>query len=249
MTEHNPLPGSQGFQPEETLGEGIEAGESRSTQDSEAINWDERSNPLEKGIVPSPPHYSPFANLLIADDNTPLIGSSADPESPGLIIAQLGETRVSPFPTGRPLHDEPSYTVCKHCKKPVIKTDAVTHIMSCLKAESGEDKERDVLGAVKLAAAAVAAAWRKEVDQGAIGAHVEERTAAEEIKRDGAKKIAMEEDGPKRAAQMAHGGFSVSVPLLLRNPYTSCDRSQATGVLRAREEGGGACKGESKTKR
>ncbi|KAI9809424.1 MAG: hypothetical protein M1827_006860 [Pycnora praestabilis] len=68
--------------------------------------------------------------------------SSNSVTSPGPIINQLDEKDVATFATGRPLEDQPDYLVCKHCKKPVIKTVAHTHIKSCLKQKQEKARKK-----------------------------------------------------------------------------------------------------------
>lgn len=131
-------------------------------------------------------------------------------------MTQLDDKDISAFPTGRPLHDEPDYTVCKHCKKPIIKTAAVVHIKACLKAsqkaKADKAKERKKLKDEKAAAAAAAAAAVAAAgkDGGGAAGVVEgpgdDVVVGEETKKKGAKKMAKKEgDGTKSKKRKADG--------------------------------------------
>lgn len=88
------------------------------------------------------------------------------PKSSRPIVSQLNVTGPSVFSDGQRLRDDSSYTVCKHCKKSVIKVTALLHITSCPEARPGEDKEGETLQAVKLAAAAITAPKAGEGGEG-----------------------------------------------------------------------------------
>ncbi len=60
------------------------------------------------------------------------------------------------FPSGRPLEDSPDLVQCKHCKRPVCRVSAATHIRACL------DKKQEKLKRKKEAKEAKDAAARKE---------------------------------------------------------------------------------------
>ncbi|KAL0637089.1 SAGA complex subunit Sgf73 [Maublancomyces gigas] len=139
-------------------------------------NWKERAQQLEN-----------------AED------SPTNTKSPGPVITQLDDKDISTFPTGRPLDDQPDYTVCKHCKKPVTKPAAVAHIKACLKAKSDKAKER------KRAKEAAAAAERGGKDKdGAATTVAGEKPSGEDAEgsvvgdapvgpKKGAKKMARKE--------------------------------------------------------
>lgn len=148
---------------------------------------------------------------------TPVSSSEDSPtntKSPGPVITQLDDKDISTFPTGRPLDDQPDYTVCKHCKKPVTKPAAVTHIKACLKAKSDKAKER------KKAKEAAAAAERGGKDKDGSAVTVAgEKPGGEDAEgsvvgdapvgpKKGAKKMARKEgDAAKSKKRKADGGF------------------------------------------
>lgn len=70
------------------------------------------------------------------------------PKSSRPIVSQLNVTGPSVFSDGKWLRDDSSYTVCKHCKKSVIKVTALLHITSCPEARPEEYKEGETLQAV-----------------------------------------------------------------------------------------------------
>ncbi|KAI9750261.1 MAG: hypothetical protein M4579_006540 [Chaenotheca gracillima] len=82
------------------------------------------------------------------------IGSSTQPGSGGgkdgtsgaggtsPIVNELDDAQVATFATGQPLLDDPEFVVCKHCKKPIIKNIAATHIKTCLKQKQEKAKKR-----------------------------------------------------------------------------------------------------------
>ncbi|CAZ83475.1 unnamed protein product [Tuber melanosporum] len=94
------------------------------------------SRPAPKKTV----NWKERANVLESLDEKP-ISSPADARSPGTLVTQLDDKDISAFPTGRPLHDEPHYTVCKRCTKPVLRSAAVAHIKACQKAKVKERKK------------------------------------------------------------------------------------------------------------
>ncbi|KAF3938159.1 hypothetical protein ABW19_dt0200606 [Dactylella cylindrospora] len=46
------------------------------------------------------------------------------------------------LPFGRPLYDECEMIVCRHCKKPILRPYAQSHIKACLKVKAEAKKER-----------------------------------------------------------------------------------------------------------
>lgn len=87
-------------------------------------------------------------------------GRGRGSNSPSPVVTQLNEKDLSTFSTGRPLHDELDHVVCKHCKRPVIKAVAVSHIKACLRMKTEKAKERKK--AKEAAAAAALAASKGE---------------------------------------------------------------------------------------
>ncbi|KAI5779683.1 SCA7, zinc-binding domain-containing protein [Geopyxis carbonaria] len=142
----------------------------RKTPLKPSTNWKERARELES-----------------QDDRT-----TSPIKSPGPVVTQLDEKDISTFATGRPLHDELDYTVCKHCKKPVIRIAAIGHIKACLKAKQERTKERKKLKEEKAAAAA------KDKDITVPNVEATGDAPPEDSKKKGAKKMAKKEgDGTK----------------------------------------------------
>ncbi|KAI9801100.1 MAG: Mitochondrial beta-keto-acyl synthase [Piccolia ochrophora] len=71
-------------------------------------------------------------------DNSTAINNAAS--SP--MVNELDDKEVATFATGQPMVDEPDLVVCKHCKKPVIKTVAAAHIQNCLKQKQERLKKK-----------------------------------------------------------------------------------------------------------
>ncbi|KAI9845237.1 MAG: hypothetical protein M1837_004992 [Sclerophora amabilis] len=69
-------------------------------------------------------------------------GSPSGNGAPSPIVNELDDKDVATFATSQPLVDDPDYVVCKHCKKPIIKTVAATHIKSCLKQKQEKARRR-----------------------------------------------------------------------------------------------------------
>jgi len=116
----------------------------------------------------------------------------------------LDDKDISAFPTGRPLHDEPDYTVCKKCKKPVIKSVALSHVKACQKAKSDKAKERKKLKGEKAAAAA-------GKDQGSIPDTSGDAHGDGDEKKKGAKKMMKKDgDGTKSKKRKADGKLRIS---------------------------------------
>lgn len=100
-----------------------------------------------------------YSNVLLDVENK---ASSAG--SP--IVNPLDEKTVAGFPTGRPLDDKVDTVQCKHCRRPVLRTSAATHVRDCL------NKKQEKLKKKKEAKEAKDAALRKEKgeDDDGIGA-------------------------------------------------------------------------------
>lgn len=106
-----------------------------------------------------------LANIVRKDDkkkpgtDSPSTNSGA---SPGPVVNQLDDSTRDTFATGRPLEDSPETSLCKHCKKSVLKSARKAHIEKCL-----ADKKE-------------AARKRKEAKERAARRKEEEGAAAEE---------------------------------------------------------------------
>ncbi|KAJ6263221.1 hypothetical protein Dda_1782 [Drechslerella dactyloides] len=59
-----------------------------------------------------------------------------------LVKPRLSEVEAANFTFGRPLLDEPEIIQCKHCKKPILRPNAQSHIKACLKVKAEAKKER-----------------------------------------------------------------------------------------------------------
>lgn len=55
---------------------------------------------------------------------------SISPDSP--LINEIDSDLRATFPTGRPMEDKAELIQCKHCKKPMLKSVAASHIKLCL---------------------------------------------------------------------------------------------------------------------
>ncbi|MCJ1434958.1 hypothetical protein MMC27_004328 [Xylographa pallens] len=55
---------------------------------------------------------------------------SGSPESP--LVNEIDADLRATFPTGRPMEDKAELIQCKHCKKPMLKAVAASHIQMCL---------------------------------------------------------------------------------------------------------------------
>ncbi|MCJ1286330.1 hypothetical protein MMC26_005675 [Xylographa opegraphella] len=55
---------------------------------------------------------------------------SGSPESP--LVNEIDSDLRATFPTGRPMEDKAELIQCKHCKKPMLKAVAASHIQMCL---------------------------------------------------------------------------------------------------------------------
>lgn len=151
------------------------------------------------------------------------------------MVTQLDEKDISTFITGRPLHDEPDYTICKHCKKPVIRSAAIGHIKACLKAKQERTKERKKLKEEK----AAAAAKDKDVSAPSIEAHGD--IPPEDSKKKGAKKMAKKEgDGTKGKKRKADGTSGVHTDVISIQLIRF--RSQITEGAKGKEKERKACK-------
>ncbi|KAF3924787.1 hypothetical protein ABW21_db0200994 [Orbilia brochopaga] len=59
-----------------------------------------------------------------------------------LVKPRLSEVEAANFAFGRPLLDEAEIIQCKHCKKPILRPNAQSHIKACLKVKAEAKKER-----------------------------------------------------------------------------------------------------------
>ncbi|OBT46819.1 hypothetical protein VE00_01926 [Pseudogymnoascus sp. WSF 3629] len=126
-----------------------------------------RPNGTIKLKRPAPKHNKPgnWRDGSVVDDDkkkgtdSPSTNSGA---SPGPVVNQLDDSTRDTFATGRPLEDSPETSLCKHCKKSVLKSARKAHIEKCL-----SDKKE-------------AARKRKEAKERAARRKEEEGAAAEE---------------------------------------------------------------------
>ncbi|MCJ1390130.1 hypothetical protein MMC18_002988 [Xylographa bjoerkii] len=63
-------------------------------------------------------------------DNNDENRRSGSPESP--LVNEIDPELRATFPTGRPMEDKAELIQCKHCKKPMLKAVAASHIQMCL---------------------------------------------------------------------------------------------------------------------
>ncbi|KFY75601.1 hypothetical protein V499_04430, partial [Pseudogymnoascus sp. VKM F-103] len=135
-----------------------------------------RPNGTIKLKRPAPKHNKPgnWRDGSVVDDDkkkgtdSPSTNSGA---SPGPVVNQLDDSTRDTFATGRPLEDSPETSLCKHCKKSVLKSARKTHIEKCL-----ADKKE---AARKRKEAKERAARRKEEE----GAAAEEGGGGEKVKK------------------------------------------------------------------
>ncbi|RAH45929.1 deubiquitination module subunit SGF73 [Aspergillus brunneoviolaceus CBS 621.78] len=67
------------------------------------------------------------------------------PASPGSspILPEIDEKTMAAFPTGKPREEDHLETViCKTCKRPVLKQNAVEHIRGCIRAKQEKARQR-----------------------------------------------------------------------------------------------------------
>lgn len=68
------------------------------------------------------------------------------PESPGSsspILPDIDEKTMAAFPTGKPREEDHLETViCKTCKRPVLKQNAVEHIRGCIRAKQEKARKK-----------------------------------------------------------------------------------------------------------
>jgi SAGA-associated factor 73 len=99
--------------------------------------------------------------LLDADNKAPPPASTSPSVNP------LEEKTIAGFTNGRPLDDKVDTVQCKHCRRPVLRASAASHIRECL------NKKQEKLKKKKEAKEAKDAALRKEKgedDDSGIGA-------------------------------------------------------------------------------
>jgi hypothetical protein len=61
--------------------------------------------------------------------------TSSIPASPGPVVNPLGDN-------ARPLENEPDYTICKQCKRNVLKTSIIRHLIACSKQKREEAQKK-----------------------------------------------------------------------------------------------------------
>ncbi|QRD81856.1 mRNA capping enzyme, catalytic domain-containing protein [Aspergillus flavus] len=118
------------------------------------------------------------------------------PDSPGSspILPEIDEKTMAAFPTGKPREEDHLETViCKTCKRPVLKQNAVEHIRGCIRAK--QEKARRKKEARD--AANRAKAGDKDGDEDAAGGDGDDSMKGQKSAKKSAVK-GMAEDGTKK---------------------------------------------------
>lgn len=74
-----------------------------------------------------------------------VLGDDADaPGSPdgSPVLPQMDTKTIAAFPSGRPREEELETVICKHCKRPQLKSTAIEHIRECLKAKQEKARKK-----------------------------------------------------------------------------------------------------------
>ncbi|KZZ93520.1 SCA7 domain protein [Ascosphaera apis ARSEF 7405] len=66
--------------------------------------------------------------------------TASGPSSP--VIPEIDAKTMALFPTGKPRETILDTVICKHCKKPVLRTSAVEHIKGCYKAKQEKQRKK-----------------------------------------------------------------------------------------------------------
>lgn len=109
-------------------------------------NWKESDASSRATQLPNIDH----ALSISIDRDTPSTGSTSP------IVNGQDEKTLAGFPSGRPVGDKVDTVQCKHCRRPVLRASAATHIRDCL------SKKQEKLKKKKEAKEAKDAALRKE---------------------------------------------------------------------------------------
>ncbi|KAF3915379.1 hypothetical protein AA313_de0206931 [Arthrobotrys entomopaga] len=80
--------------------------------------------------------------LASPSDKPPPEKKGAETTYSSLVNSRLSESEAANLPFGRPLLDESEIIQCKHCKKPILRPNAQSHIKACLKVKAEAKKER-----------------------------------------------------------------------------------------------------------
>ncbi|RVD85676.1 uncharacterized protein DFL_003987 [Arthrobotrys flagrans] len=113
------------------------------------------------------------------------LGSNTDKPAPEkksdasyvvFLSGRLSEQEAAHLPFGRPLLDESEIIQCKHCKKPILRPLAQSHIKACLKVKAEAKKERKL--AKEAASGKVDLKKTKEKAEGKEGEEKEEKAKA-----------------------------------------------------------------------
>ncbi|KAE8390015.1 hypothetical protein ETB97_007731 [Aspergillus alliaceus] len=118
------------------------------------------------------------------------------PDSPGSspILPEIDEKTMTAFPTGKPREEDHLETViCKTCKRPVLKQNAVEHIRGCIRAK--QEKARRKKEARD--AANRAKAGDKDGDEDAAGGEGDDSMKGQKSAKKSAVK-GMADDGTKK---------------------------------------------------
>ncbi|EIT72986.1 nuclear protein [Aspergillus oryzae 100-8] len=118
------------------------------------------------------------------------------PDSPGSspILPEIDEKTMAAFPTGKPREEDHLETViCKTCKRPILKQNAVEHIRGCIRAK--QEKARRKKEARD--AANRAKAGDKDGDEDAAGGDGDDSMKGQKSAKKSAVK-GMAEDGTKK---------------------------------------------------
>ncbi|KAF3289621.1 hypothetical protein TWF173_010725 [Orbilia oligospora] len=131
-------------------------------------------------------------NVFTEEDRVPKrlklsspLGSNLDKAAPEkkndasyalFVNSRLSEQEAAHLPFGRPLLDESEIIQCKHCKKPILRPLAQSHIKACLKVKAEAKKERKL--AKEAASGKVDLKKTKEKAEGKEGEDKEEKAKA-----------------------------------------------------------------------
>ncbi|KAK6501608.1 hypothetical protein TWF481_009443 [Arthrobotrys musiformis] len=106
----------------------------------------------------------------------PATDKKSDASLASFLNVRLNEQEVAHLPFGRPLVDESEIIQCKHCKKPILRPLAQSHIKACLKVKAEAKKERKL--AKEAASGKVDLKKMKEKAEGKEGEEKEEKAKA-----------------------------------------------------------------------
>jgi alpha-D-ribose 1-methylphosphonate 5-triphosphate synthase subunit PhnG len=58
------------------------------------------------------------------------------------VLPQMDAKTIAAFPSGKPREEELETVICKHCKRPQLKSTAIEHIRECLKAKQEKARKK-----------------------------------------------------------------------------------------------------------